>query len=89
MGGYHSSIKKAPIDKKDEASETVATKNKKESDKKNKPNLDKEGIKDFITQHGLEECQKLVNDGDFAKAVKSLNKIIKILNYQSISTRKI
>ena len=80
MGVYHSSIKKAPIDKKDEASETVATKNKEESDKKNKPNLDKEGIKDFITQHGLEECQKLVNDGDFAKAVKSLNKIIKNWN---------
>jgi hypothetical protein len=80
MGVYHSSIKKAPIDKKDEASETVATKNKEESDKKNKPNLDKEGIKDFITQHGLEECQKLVNDGDFAKAVKSLNKIIENWN---------
>ena len=76
MGVYHSSIKKAPIDKKDEASETVATKNKEESDKKNKPNLDKEGIKDFITQHGLEECQKLVNDGDFAKAIESLNEIV-------------
>jgi hypothetical protein len=39
--------------------------------------LDKDGIKEFITQNGLEECQKLVNEGDFSNAIKSLNEMVK------------
>ena len=85
LGIYHSKIKKTPVvDKKDDASNLDNEKNvkdeKEDAKKKVKSNLDKEGIKDFITQHGLEECQKLVNDGDFTQAIESLNEIIKNWN---------
>lgn len=46
--------------------------------------MDKDGIKDFITQHGLEECQKLVNDGDFTQAIESLNEIVNNWNERVI-----
>jgi predicted NAD-dependent protein-ADP-ribosyltransferase YbiA (DUF1768 family) len=81
LGIYHSTIKKTPIDKKDDASnpdnETNAKDEKEGAKKKVKSNLDKDGIKEFITQNGLEECQKLVNEGDFSNAIKSLNEIVK------------
>ena len=81
IGIYQGTIKKTPIDKKDGASnpdhETNAKEETEDAKKKVQSNLDKDGIKEFITKNGLEECQKLVNEGDFSNAIKSLNKVIK------------